>query len=113
LPVYLLGGLSVQVRADLDVGRSGVGGLVAAFFLAAAVGSLLGGRYADQLGPSRVMRYGAAASALALVVAATAPSAVVLAAGLALGGLASGAGQPASNALIGRAVDPPRRGRAY
>ncbi len=113
LPVYLLGGLSVQVREDFDVGRSGVGSLVAAFFLAAAGGSLLGGRYADRLGPSRVMRCGAAASALCLLLAASAPSPVVLGAALALGGLASGAGQPASNALIGRAVDPPRRGRAY
>jgi predicted MFS family arabinose efflux permease len=64
LPVYLLGGLAVQVRADLDIGRTGLGQLVAAFFGGAAVGSLLGGRAADRLGAGHVMRGAAAAGAV-------------------------------------------------
>ena len=113
LPVYLLGGLAVQVRADLDLGRTGLGLLVAAFFGGAAVGSLLGGRAADRLGAGLVMRAAAAAGVVALAAAAAAPSAPVLAAVLVVGGIASGVGQPASNALIARSVAPHRRGTVY
>jgi predicted MFS family arabinose efflux permease len=113
LPVYLVGGLAVQVRADLGVGRSGLGALVAAFFGGAAVGSLLGGRSADRLGAPRVMRVAAAVGAVALLAAAVAPRTLLLAVALVLGGLASGVGQPASNALIAKAVAPHRRGTAY
>ncbi|MCY7365311.1 MAG: hypothetical protein LH469_08415 [Frankiaceae bacterium] len=73
LAVYLLGGLVVQVRAELDVGRTGLGTLVATFFAGVAVGSLLGGGSADQLGPARVMRAAAVVGVLALLGAATAP----------------------------------------
>jgi len=113
LPVYLLGGLAVQVRADLGLGRTGLGGLVAAFFAGAAAGSLLGGRSADRLGSARVMRWAAGGGALALLAAAAAAHPLPLALALVVGGLASGAGQPASNALIATAVAPDRRGRAY
>ncbi len=113
LPVYLLGGLAVQVRADLGAGRTGLGVLVAVFFAGAAIGSLAGGRSADRLGPTRVMRVAAAAGAAALLGAALAPRTWLLAAALLVGGIASGAGQPASNALIATAVAPSRRGRAY
>ena len=113
LPVYLLGGLAVQVRADLGVGRTGLGVLVAAFFAGAAVGSLLGGRAADRLGPTRVMRCAAATGALALLGGALAPGPSGFTAALVAGGLASGVAQPASNALIARAVAAHRRGIAY
>jgi MFS family permease len=73
LPVYLLGGLAVQVREELAVGRTGLGALVAAFFLGAAAGSLLGGRYADRLGGARVMRVTAGVGVLALLAVAASP----------------------------------------
>ena len=113
LPVYLLGGLAVQVREELGLGRGGLGALVAAFFVGAAVGSAVGGRSADRLGPHGVMRTAAAVGAAALLAAAVAPRAVLFGAALVLAGLASGAGQPASNALIATAVAPHRRGFAY
>lgn len=113
LPVYLLGGLAVQVRGELELGRTGLGALVAVFFAGAAAGSLLGGRSADRLGSSRVMRIAAGGGAVALLTAAAAPSPLSFALALVVGGVASGAGQPASNALIATAVAPDRRGRAY
>lgn len=113
LPVYLLGGLAVQVRGELELGRTGLGALVAVFFAGAAAGSLLGGRSADRLGSSRVMRIAAGGGAVALLTAAAAPSPLSFALALVVGGVASGAGQPASNAVIATAVAPDRRGRAY
>lgn len=113
LPVYLLGGLAVQARADLGFGRTGLGLLVASFFGGAALGSLLGGRSADRLGPTRVMRAAAAVGSGALAAAAVAPTTGLLGLALVVAGVASGAGQPASNALIARAVARHRRGTAY
>jgi MFS family permease len=113
LPVYLVGGLAVQIRAELGFARSTVGLLVAAFFAAAAAGSFLAGRSADRLGAERMMRASAVLAAASLLGAALAPGAGWLAGALLLGGLSSGAGQPASNALISRAVAAHRRGFAY
>lgn len=113
LPVYLLGGLAVQVRAEFDLGRTGLGVLVSAFFVGAAAGSLLGGRTADRLGPLPVMRVGAWVGALALLGVAVAPGPVLLGTALVVAGAASGVGQPASNALIATAVAAHRRGTAY
>lgn len=113
LPVYLLGALAVQVRSELGLTRSGVGALVATFFAAAAAGSLLGGRYADRLGPTLVMRLAAALAGAALLGCALAPGTTGLAGGLVLAGLANGLGQPASNTLIARAVAASRRGLSY
>lgn len=113
LPVYLLGGLAVQIRADLGLGRTDLGALVAAFFAGAAVGALLSGRTADRMGAARVMRVTATVGAAALLAAAVAPRAGALAIALVAAGVASGAGQPASNALIATAVPAHRRGTAY
>lgn len=113
LPVYLLGGLAVQVRAELGIDRSVAGALVAAFFAASALGAFATGRLADRLGAARVMRLSAACAGAALLGAAWAPGTGWLAGALVLGGAANGAGQPASNALISRAVSAHRRGLAY
>lgn len=113
LPVYLLGGLAVLVRADLGLGRTGLGVLVAVFFGGAAAGSLVGGRAADRLGTARVMRAAAVGSVAALLAAALAPTAPVLGVALLAGGVASGVGQPSSNALIAQAVAPHLRATVY
>lgn len=113
LPVYLLGGLAVQARAELGVDRSVVGALVAVFFAASALGSFGTGRLADRLGAARMMRLSAGCAALSLLLVAWSPGTGWLAGALVLGGTANGAGQPASNALISRAVAAHRRGLAY
>ena len=59
------------------------------------------------------MRAAAAGGAVALLSAAMAASAPLLALALVVGGVASGVGQPASNALIASAVAPHRRATAY
>jgi MFS family permease len=113
LPVYLLGGLAVQVREEFDLDRAAIGLLVAVFFGTAALGSLPAGRAADRLGAASTMRVSALVAAVSLGVAALSPSVGVLVAALVLAGVANGGGQPASNALISRAVAPDRRGLAY
>ncbi len=114
LPAFLTGGVSVQLRADLGFGESGLGLAVGAFFAAAAVSSAVLGRTAERLGPTASMRVGAAGSAIALLgVAAGARDYRSLLLWLALGGVANVLAQPAANLFIVTTVPPARLGMAF
>ena len=114
LPAFLTGGVSVQLRADLGFGESGLGLAVGAFFAAAALSSAALGRAAERMGPTASMRVSATCSALALLgVAAGARSFGLLLVFLALGGLANALAQPAANLFIARTVPATRLGMAF
>ena len=109
LPVFLVGLLSVQLRADLGFGPALLGGLVTAFFATTSAASFAVGRLVRRWGSVAVVRVSAVAAAVALAgIAVAAREPVTLAAALVLAGWANGIGQPASNDLIARAVDPRR-----
>lgn len=114
LPAFLTGGVSVQLRADLGFGESGLGLAVGAFFAAAAVSSAILGRTAERLGPTASMRASATCSAAALLgVAIGARSFATLLGWLALGGVANALAQPAANLFIARTVEEARLGIAF
>ena len=114
LPAYLVGVLWVQVRADLGVGPSLLGVLVAAFFATSAVSALSAGTLVRKLGTVRVVRLSGLTAALTmLVVALAARDTAVLVAALVVAGWGNGIGQPASNDLIARSVSAGRQGLAY
>jgi len=114
LPVYLVGVLSVQVRADLGFGPATLGLLAAAFFSTSAGASFLAGPVARRFGSPAVVRGAATASSLTMLLIATvARDLPALTAALVLGGIANGLGQPASNALIASAVSERRQGLAF
>jgi MFS family permease len=114
LPAYLVGVLWVQVRADLGVGPSLLGVLVAAFFATSAVSALSAGTLVRTLGTVRVVRLSGLTAALTmLVVALAARDTAVLVAALVVAGWGNGIGQPASNDLIARSVSAGRQGLAY
>lgn len=114
LPVFLTGALSVQLRAQLHFANTVLGALVATFFLAAAMGSLLAGHVAERYGPGIVMRLATAASGCFLVaIAVLAHSALDLGVLLALAGLSNGLLQPSVNAYLVRAVRSGRQGLAF
>lgn len=114
LPAYLVGVLWVQLSADLDVGPSLLGLLVATFFGTSAVSALFAGALVRRLGTVPVVRLsGLTAAAALLVVALAARHPAVLAGALVLGGWGNGIGQPASNDLIARSVSAGRQGLAY
>ena len=114
LPAFLTGGVSVQLRADLGFGESGLGLAVGAFFLAAAVSSAVLGRLAERLGPTLSMRMSASCSAAALLgVAVGARSFAWLLVFLAFGGVANALAQPAANLFIARTVPAARLGMAF
>lgn len=114
LPAFLTGGVSVQLRADLGFGESGLGLAVGAFFATAALSSALLGRAAERLGPVSSMRVSAAGSAASLLgVAAGARSFASLLVWLAVGGVANALAQPAANLFLARTVDASRLGIAF
>ena len=114
LPVYLIGVLWVQVRADLGFGTSLLGILVSCFFATSAVSAFTAGMVVRRFGTSPVVRLSALVGAASmLVIALAAQYTVVLVAALVVGGWGNGIGQPASNDLIARAVSADRHGLAY
>lgn len=114
LPVYMVGVLWVQLRAELGFGPSLLGLLVAAFFSASALAALTAGTVVRRFGTSPVVRLSALIGAASmLVVALAAQYTPVLVGALIVAGWGNGIGQPASNDLIARAVATHRHGLAY
>jgi MFS family permease len=113
LPAFLVGGLGVQLRADLDIDAAALGAAAGIPFAAAAVASIVLGRVAERFGPGRTLRLAALVSALTmLAIAALASSWAVLAAMLVVTGMVNAAVQPAANLFLARAVSPSRLGWA-
>lgn len=112
LPGFLVGALSVQVRADFGVSRATYGWGLGSFFLAATVGSAVLGHVAQRVGPRVQIVAAQLVSAFAsLVIAGFAQSFLFLVLLLAIAGLANSANQSAINLLLSQA-DLPRLGLA-
>lgn len=113
VPVFLLGGLAVQVGEELDFSPAGLGMAVAIYFGTSALTSVPAGALVERYGPTVTARAAivlSAASMLAIAVAARSyPALVVL---LAAGAGANGLGQLASNASLAR-VAPGRQGLSF
>ncbi|MCX4468810.1 MFS transporter [Micromonospora sp. NBC_01655] len=114
LPVFLVGGLAVQMGADLGFSPAGLGLVVSVYFGVSAVASVPSGVLVERLGPAVVARAGILLSAGSmLAVAALARSYPVLVVLLALGAAANALGQLASNAALVRHVPPRRQGLSF
>ncbi|WP_422734435.1 MFS transporter [Micromonospora sp. WMMD558] len=105
LPVFLVGGLAVQMGDELGFSPAGLGVVVAVYFGVGALASVPSGTLAERYGPAVVARAGILVSAGAmLAVAGLARSYPVLVGLLALAGTANALGQLASNAALARHV---------
>ncbi|MFF3867285.1 MFS transporter [Micromonospora sp. NPDC001898] len=114
LPVFLVGGLAVQMGADLGFSPAGLGLVVSVYFGVSALASVPSGALVERLGPAVVARAGILLSAGSmLAVAALARSYPVLVVLLALGAAANALGQLASNAALVRHVPPHRQGLSF
>ncbi|MHA4946226.1 MFS transporter [Micromonospora sp. SD19] len=114
LPVFLLGGLAVQMGTDLGFSPAGLGLAVSVYFGVSALASVPSGRLVERYGPAVVARSGillAAGSMLA--VAAFARSYPVLVGLLALSAAANALGQLASNTALAQHVPARRQGLSF
>ncbi|RLK24103.1 putative MFS family arabinose efflux permease [Micromonospora sp. M71_S20] len=114
LPVFLLGGLAVQMGEDLGFSPAGLGLAVSVYFGVGALASVPSGVLAERHGPTVVARAGILLSAACLLaVAGLARSYPVLLGLLALAGTANALGQLASNATLARHVPARRQGLSF
>ncbi|GAA4864021.1 MFS transporter [Saccharopolyspora rosea] len=112
-PVFLVGGLGVQLRQDLHFGAALLGFAAAGFFAVAAVFSRAMGWLVERIGSRSGMRLAALGSALCLGGMALAGSAGWLLVLLWIAGLPNSLGQPAANLLIAQGVPAHRRGMGF
>lgn len=114
LPVFLVGALAVQMRADLEFSKAALGLAPTAYFATGALTSAAGGRLVERVGPRRGMRLAALTAAAAmLAVAGLARSWPQVLGLLVLAGVANAVAQPGSNLLLARSVRSARRGTAF
>ncbi|SIN30206.1 MFS transporter [Micromonospora cremea] len=114
LPVFLLGGLAVQMGADLGFSPAGLGLAVAVYFGVSALASVPSGRLVERYGPTVVARCGIVlAAGSMLAVAVLARSYPVLVGLLALSAAANALGQLASNAALAQHVPTRRQGLSF
>jgi MFS family permease len=114
LPVFLLGGLAVQMGHDLRFSPAGLGLAVSVYFGISALASVPSGLLVERYGPAVVARAGILLSAGSLLaVAALARSYPVLVVLLALSAAANALGQLASNAALAAHVPAHRQGLSF
>lgn len=114
LPVFLVGGLAVQIRADLGFSETQLGAAVTATFVTGALLGPVGGRMADRLGARRSVMIGALFSSLALAgITFFAQGWATLAAFLALAGVSLSFMDPGLAILITRTTSPNRHGLSF
>ena len=114
LPVFLVGGLAVQIRRDLEFSPAGLGLAVSVYFGVSALASLPAGALVERFGAVRVARYSILLSAGSMIaVAAAARSLTGLVVLLAVGAGANAAGQLASNAALSRQMPIRRQGLSF
>lgn len=113
-PVFLVGGLAVQIRQDLGFTEIQLGAAVTATFLVGAVAGPLGGRLSDRIGARAAVLAGAVLSSVALAgIAGLARGWLLLAMFLAVAGLSFSLMDPGLAILIARTIPPERHGLAF
>ncbi|PZG10067.1 MFS transporter, partial [Micromonospora craterilacus] len=114
LPVFLVGGLAVQMREELGFSPAGLGLVVAVYFGVGALASVPSGALVERWGGAVVARAGILVSAGSLLaVAVLARSYPMLVGLLAVAGTANALGQLSSNVLLARHVPARRQGLSF
>lgn len=114
VPVFLVGGLAVQIGGELRFSPTGLGLAVSAYFGASALASVPAGRLVERFGSTAVARAAIGLAVLSLLgIAAGARSLWSLIAILTLGAGANAMGQLASNTSLSRHVPPRRQGLSF
>lgn len=113
LPVFLVGGLAVQIRAELGFSVALLGLAGSMFFACSALMARPLAALTERIGPTGAMRLAAAGSGLCLAALGFTPSTPWLLAGLCVAGVPAALSQPAANELLMTLVAQHRRGVAF
>lgn len=112
-PVFLVGGLGVQLQHDLHFGAASQGIAAAGFFTVAALSSRVNGSLVERIGARLGMRLAALGSALCLLGMTFVGNPAWMMAVLWLSALPNSLGQPAANLLVVQGVPAVRRGLGF
>lgn len=113
VPVFLVGGLAVQIGRELHFNPAGLGLALSSYFAISAVTSVPSGSLVERFGSTLTARIGvllSAAGLAAIAVARTYPAFLAL---LALAGVGNALGQLASNAVLAARVPAVRQGLSF
>ena len=114
LPLFMVGGLAVQMRADLGLSPASLGAALTTGFVVGAVSAPFGGRIADRLGARSALLLGASLSGMALFgLGVFTNSWVRLVAFLAVAGLAVAITDPGLAILVNTTIERERHGLAF
>lgn len=114
LPMFLLGALSGRIGADLQVGGTVIGGLVALFFAAGAVSSIPAGHLTDRIGATAALRTAAViAASCSLGVAALGVDVRILLVLFVIGGTAIAMADTGGARAIAASIPAGRQGIAF
>ncbi len=114
IPVFLVGGLAVQVGEELDFSPAGLGLAVSAYFGVSALASVPAGKLVERYGSARIARAAIGLAGASLIgIALAARSLWTLTAILALGAAANAMGQLASNTSLSRYTPMNRQGLTF
>lgn len=114
LPLFLTGGLSIQIRESIAMSRGSYGAAVAMYFVASALSSVWMGRAAERIGSRSGQRLACLLTTISLLsIALWARTPITLAASLAIGGLSNSISQVSTNLAIAQLVTEGRKGFAF
>ena len=114
LPLFMVGGLAVQIKEEFGLTESGLGAAVTIGFLAGALSAPFGGRIADRIGAKTSVYVGGLLSALSLLGLGVFTDGWATMTGfLCLAGLAVAITDPGLAILINRAIPESRQGLAF
>lgn len=113
LPLFLVSAQILQLEEEIGFGVGQLGLATAAYFGAAALGANPAGRVVARLGPGRSLRIGASLTLAACVIAGTATTWWIIPLATAVGGMANGLTQVASNLAIFDGVAKGRQGLGF
>lgn len=113
LPLFLVSAQILQLARDIDFGVSRLGLATATFFGAAAIAANPAGRVVAVVGPGRSLRIGGIITLASCIIAGTATEWWILPLATAIGGVANGLIQVASNLAIFDGVVFARQGLGF
>jgi MFS family permease len=114
LPFFMVGGLAVQIKAEIGFSEAELGAAVTIGFVVAAISAPFGGRIADRIGPKRAIYMGCALCGSAMAGIGLVVTGWGTAVGfLCLAGMGVALTDPSLAILVSRSIRSDRQGLAF